>query len=51
MNPTNTVFDAKRLIGRRFDGASEQSDMKLWPFKVIAGPGNKPIIVVNYKGE
>ncbi|KAG0578970.1 hypothetical protein M758_4G055000 [Ceratodon purpureus] len=51
MNPTNTVFDAKRLIGRRFDDASVQSDMKLWPFKVIAGPGNKPIIVVNYKGE
>lgn len=51
MNPTNTVFDAKRLIGRRFDDASVQSDMKLWPFKVIAGPGNKPLIVVNYKGE
>jgi heat shock protein 1/8 len=51
MNPTNTVFDAKRLIGRRFDDASVQSDMKLWPFKVIAGPGNKPIIGVSYKGE
>ncbi|XP_024390791.1 heat shock cognate 70 kDa protein 2 [Physcomitrium patens] len=51
MNPVNTVFDAKRLIGRRFDDASVQSDMKLWPFKVIAGPGSKPIIVVNYKGE
>ena len=25
--------------------------MKLWPFKVIAGPGNKPMIIVNYKGE
>ncbi|XP_024373186.1 heat shock cognate 70 kDa protein [Physcomitrium patens] len=51
MNPTNTVFDAKRLIGRRFDDVSVQSDMKLWPFKVIAGPGNKPFIVVTYKGE
>lgn len=51
MNPTNTVFDAKRLIGRRFDDVSVQSDMKLWPFKVTAGPGNKPIIGVNYKGE
>lgn len=51
MNPTNTVFDAKRLIGRRFDDLSVQSDMKLWPFKVIAGPGNKPLIVVTYKGE
>ncbi|KAL0375198.1 UNVERIFIED_CONTAM: Heat shock cognate protein 2 [Sesamum radiatum] len=51
MNPTNTVFDAKRLIGRRFTDASVQSDIKLWPFKVIPGPGDKPMIVVNYKGE
>ncbi|EAY81899.1 hypothetical protein OsI_37065 [Oryza sativa Indica Group] len=51
MNPINTVFDAKRLIGRRFSDASVQSDIKLWPFKVIAGPGDKPMIVVQYKGE
>jgi len=43
--------DAKRLIGRRVSDASVQSDMKLWPFKVIAGPGEKPMIGVNYKGE
>ncbi|XP_022714720.1 heat shock 70 kDa protein-like [Durio zibethinus] len=51
MNPQNTVFDAKRLIGRRFSDPSVQSDMKHWPFKVIAGPGDKPMIVVTYKGE
>ncbi|KAJ0504046.1 putative Heat shock protein 70 family [Helianthus annuus] len=51
MNPQNTVFDAKRLIGRRFTDPSVQSDMKLWPFKVVAGPGDKPMIRVNYKGE
>ncbi|KAJ7562105.1 hypothetical protein O6H91_03G055500 [Diphasiastrum complanatum] len=51
MNPTNTVFDAKRLIGRRYSDPTVQSDIKLWPFKVIAGPGDKPMIVVKYKGE
>ncbi|CAL5352966.1 unnamed protein product [Camellia sinensis] len=51
MNPTNTVFDTKRLIGRRYSDASVQSDIELWPFKVIAGPGDKPMIVVTYKGE
>ncbi|XP_028789727.1 heat shock 70 kDa protein-like [Neltuma alba] len=51
MNPQNTVFDAKRLIGRRYSDPSVQSDMKLWPFKVIPGAGDKPMIVVNYKGE
>ncbi|KAG0064270.1 70-kilodalton heat shock protein, partial [Linnemannia elongata] len=50
MNPVNTVFDAKRLIGRRFDDKDVQSDMKHWPFKVI-DKGTKPYIQVEYKGE
>lgn len=51
MNPQNTVFDAKRLIGRRFSDPAVQADMRHWPFKVIAGPGDKPMIVVQFKGE
>lgn len=50
MNPHNTVFDAKRLIGRKFDDAVVQADMKHWPFKVI-GENTKPKIVVEFKGE
>ncbi|XP_062019496.1 heat shock 70 kDa protein 1-like [Rosa rugosa] len=50
INPTNTVFDAKRLIGRKFSDACVKSDMKLWPFK-IRGVGDKPMIVINYKNE
>merc|ERR1712012_753003 len=50
-NPTNTVFDAKRLIGRKFSDKTVQDDVKLWPFKVESGPAEKPIIVVNFKGE
>ena len=50
MNPDNTVFDAKRLIGRRFDDPSVTSDMKHWPFKVISD-GGKPKIRVEYKNE
>jgi len=51
MNPLNTVFDAKRLIGRKFSDAAVQSDIKLWPFKVFSGAGEKPMIQVDYKGE
>jgi L1 cell adhesion molecule like protein len=50
MNPHNTVFDAKRLIGRRFNDAEVQSDMKHWPFKVIDKDG-KPIVEIEHKGE
>jgi L1 cell adhesion molecule like protein len=51
MNPANTVFDAKRLIGRKFNDPSVQSDMKHWPFKVIAKEGDKPYIQVQFRGE
>jgi len=50
-NPENTVFDAKRLIGRKFDDSIVQQDMKLWPFKVISGPNEKPLIEVSFMGE
>lgn len=50
MNPQNTVFDAKRLIGRRFDDSTVQSDMKHWPFTVV-NDGTKPKIRVEFKGE
>ena len=51
MNPTNTVFDSKRLIGRKFTDASVTSDLKLWPFKVESGPNAIPLIRVQYKHE
>ncbi|XP_074272600.1 heat shock 70 kDa protein 18-like [Silene latifolia] len=55
INPTNTIFDAKRLMGRKFNDQVVQDDMKLWPFKVIAQSDKdytkKPMIVVNHKDE
>ena len=50
MNPQNTVFDAKRLIGRKFADPEVQADMKHFPFKVVDRAG-KPVIEVEFKGE
>lgn len=50
MNPRNTVFDAKRLIGRKFDDPKIQADMKHWSFQVVSDSG-LPKIAVEYKGE
>ena len=49
-NPSNTVFDAKRLIGRPFDDSDVQKDTKHFPFKVV-NKGGKPNIEVGYRGE
>lgn len=51
-NPTNTVFDAKRLIGRKFEDHLVQEDMKLWPFKVLKDDkSDRPQISVNFQGQ
>ena len=52
-NPENTVFDAKRLIGRKFSDHSVQSDLKMWSFKVVSAGGidDKPMIEVMFKNE
>lgn len=51
-NPNNTVFNAKRLIGRRFSDPCVQADIGLWPFTVVSGENDdKPMIQVSYDGE
>ena len=51
MNPTNTIYDAKRLIGRDFNDPVIQQEIKGFPFVVKDDGNNKPIIEVEYKGE
>jgi L1 cell adhesion molecule like protein len=50
-NYANTIFDAKRLIGRSFNDPTVQADMKLWPFEVLADAKGKPNFQVSYRGE
>ena len=50
-NPTNTVFDAKRLIGRTLKDEHVKADLKLWPFKVVGDKDDKPMIQVTLNGE
>ena len=50
MNPNNTIFDAKRLIGRKYNEDTVQSDMKHWPFKVVQ-VGDRPKLQVEFKCE
>lgn len=50
-NAANTVYDAKRLIGRKFQDSAVQADMKSWPFKVVCGAGDKPMVEVKVEGK
>lgn len=51
MNPKNTVFDAKRLIGRKFSDPKVQEDIRGWSFKVVPGAADKPSVEIDFKGE
>ena len=50
-NVENTVFDSKRLIGKKFSDSSVKADMKYWPFKVEGDSNDKPVIKVQYNNE
>jgi len=49
-NPANTVYDAKRLIGRKYTDRTVKADMKLWPFEVV-DKDTKPYVRIEYKGK
>nr|XP_043625182.1 heat shock cognate 70 kDa protein [Erigeron canadensis] len=48
---TNTIFDVKRMIGKRFQDPQLQKDLEAWPFKIIEGPRAKPNVVVEFEGK
>ena len=50
-NVQNTIFDSKRMIGKKFSDATVQSDMKYWSFNVVSGTGGKPVIKAQYMDE
>ena len=50
-NPQNTVFDAKRLIGRKYHDQIVQNDLKHWPFKLVADEHDNPLIEVQFMGK
>jgi heat shock protein 1/8 len=51
MNPMNTVFDAKRLIGLKFSDPKVQDDIKDWSYKVVSGKSDKATVEIEFKGE
>merc|ERR1712023_18870 len=51
INPENTIYDSKRMIGRKFNDEIVQNDLKSWPFKVIRGKNDRILIKVTYKKE
>ncbi len=50
-NPKNTIYDAKRMIGRKYDDPTIQDDIKLWPFTVKADTNRRPLIEIDSQGE
>jgi heat shock protein 1/8 len=51
MNPQNTVFDAKRLIGRKYSDQKVQEDIKDLSYKVVSGKSDKAVVEVEFKGD